>query len=117
MAGGTSGTAASGNPPTPPGAGRGLANGYVPEGDHARSRAGAARPGSVDPDSHADPPLRAPRKVGEGLVAGLGAPLALTDRLMGALIDSDVPLDREHLRSAVKRLAALEAPLAGQVLF
>ncbi len=43
--------------------------------------------------------------------------MALTDRLMGALIDSDVPLDREHLRSAVKRLAATEAPLAGQVLF
>jgi pilus assembly protein CpaF len=51
------------------------------------------------------------------VVTGLGAPVALTDRLMGALIDSDVPLDREHLRSALKRLAATEAPLAGQVLF
>jgi pilus assembly protein CpaF len=43
--------------------------------------------------------------------------VALTDRLTGALIDSDVPLDREHLRSAVRRLAAAEAPLAGQALF
>lgn len=43
--------------------------------------------------------------------------MALTDRLTGALIDSDVPLDREHLRAAVRRLAAVEAPLAGQVLF
>lgn len=43
--------------------------------------------------------------------------MALTDRLTGALIDSDVPLDREHLQSAVRRLAAAEAPLAGQVLF
>jgi pilus assembly protein CpaF len=43
--------------------------------------------------------------------------VALTDRLAGALIDSDVPLDREHLRAAVRRLAAAEAPMAGQVLF
>ena len=43
--------------------------------------------------------------------------MALTDRLSGALIDSDVPLDREHLRAAVRRLAAAEAPMAGQVLF
>ena len=43
--------------------------------------------------------------------------MALTDRLAGALIDSDVPLDREHLRAAVRRLAAAEAPMAGQVLF
>ena len=43
--------------------------------------------------------------------------MALTERLTGALIQSDVPLDREHLGSAVRRLAAAEAPLAGQVLF
>ena len=43
--------------------------------------------------------------------------MALIDRLTGALIDSDVPLDREHLQIAVRRLAAAEAPLAGRILF
>ena len=51
------------------------------------------------------------------MVTGLGASVALIERLTGVLIDSDVPLDREHLRAAVKRLAAAEAPLAGQALF
>ena len=55
--------------------------------------------------------------MGASLGPGLGAAVALIDRLTGALIDSDVPLDREHLRVAVKRLAAAEAPLAGRVLF
>ena len=55
--------------------------------------------------------------MGEGVVPGLGASVALIERLTGVLIDSDVPLDREHLRAAVKRLAAAEAPLAGRALF
>jgi pilus assembly protein CpaF len=43
--------------------------------------------------------------------------MALIERLTGALLDSDVPLDRDHLGIAVRRLAAAEAPLAGQALF
>lgn len=40
----------------------------------------------------------------------------LADRLTGALIDSGAPLDRYHLRRAVRRLAAVEAPLAAENL-
>ena len=81
----------------------------------SRSRAACAEPTCACQDAHAS--VRAAWQVGEGLVPGLGAAVALTERLTGALIQSDVPLDREHLRSAVRRLAAAEAPLAGQVLF
>ncbi|HJU80720.1 MAG TPA: ATPase, T2SS/T4P/T4SS family [Acidimicrobiia bacterium] len=47
--------------------------------------------------------------------------MALTDhglaaRLTGALIDSDAPLERHQLRLAVRRLAAVEAPLATESL-
>lgn len=40
----------------------------------------------------------------------------LVDRLAGTLIASDTPLDRESLRRAARRLAAHEAPLAGEIL-
>ncbi|MGQ0848732.1 MAG: CpaF family protein [Actinomycetota bacterium] len=42
--------------------------------------------------------------------------MALTERLIGTLLESDVPFDRKHLRPAVRRLAAHEAPLAGEAL-
>jgi pilus assembly protein CpaF len=41
---------------------------------------------------------------------------SLAARLTGALIDSDAPLERQHLRRAVRRLAAVEAPLAAENL-
>lgn len=40
----------------------------------------------------------------------------LADRLAGALIASDVPLDPRSLRLAARRLAAREAPLSGELL-
>lgn len=40
----------------------------------------------------------------------------LADRLVSTLIASDTPLDRDSLRRAARRLAAHEAPLAGDVL-
>lgn len=51
----------------------------------------------------------------------MGAAVALTEhslaaRLTGALIDSDAPLERHQLQRAVRRLAAVEAPLAAESL-
>lgn len=42
--------------------------------------------------------------------------LKLTDRLTGALLSSDTPLEREHLRKATRRLLVEEAPLANERL-
>ncbi|CAN5641254.1 MAG: Flp pilus assembly complex ATPase component TadA [Actinobacteria bacterium] len=52
------------------------------------------------------------------MASGLGVALAvkLTDRVTGALLSSDTPLDREHLRKATRRLLAEEAPLAADAL-
>ncbi|MGH8958773.1 MAG: CpaF family protein [Acidimicrobiia bacterium] len=41
---------------------------------------------------------------------------SLASRLTGALIDSDAPFERHQLRRAVRRLAAIEAPLANESL-
>ncbi|MGH8924972.1 MAG: CpaF family protein [Acidimicrobiia bacterium] len=41
---------------------------------------------------------------------------SLAERLTGALIDSDAPLERHQLRRTIRRLAAVEAPLAAESL-
>jgi pilus assembly protein CpaF len=54
--------------------------------------------------------------MGQRLAPHLGVAMALTDRLIDALVDSAVPLEREELRRAARRLVAVEAPLAGEAL-
>lgn len=48
------------------------------------------------------------------LDSGMGAAVAVTDRLTRALVRSGVPLDRAELERAVRRVARVEAPLAGE---
>ncbi len=46
------------------------------------------------------------------LEAGLGAPMAVIDRLVERMLDTDVPLERTAVEEAVRRLLPEEAPLA-----
>lgn len=54
--------------------------------------------------------------MGEGLASSLGVAVAVIDRIVRQLIDSDVPLDRRRLTEAAHRLARNEAPMAGDDL-
>lgn len=47
---------------------------------------------------------------------GMGAPMAVIERMVRQLVASDVPLDRGRLTEAARRLARTEAPLAGSDL-
>ena len=50
--------------------------------------------------------------MGAGMEAGVGGPVGVIDRLAERLVASPVPLEREALERALRRLAPVEAPLA-----
>lgn len=54
--------------------------------------------------------------MGRGLARGVEVAMALIDRLVDRLVESDVPLRREEVTVAAGRLLAEEAPLAGPEL-
>src|SRR5680860_564344 len=54
--------------------------------------------------------------MGAGVASGLGVAVAVVERMVEALISSEVPLDRVALTEAARRLARVEAPLSGPEL-